>query len=90
MARERNAKAAGGVAKSQLKINEAAKDIQCDVCKATFLKTTREKAYENPRRGSGRSFQDLRLTRSRHRLTEHATNKHSKTLAECFPSFVPT
>lgn len=25
--------------------NEAAKDIQCDTCKATFLKTTREKAY---------------------------------------------
>jgi hypothetical protein len=45
MKRERNAKAAGGVAKSQLKQNEAAKDIQCTICKATFLKTTREKAY---------------------------------------------
>ncbi|KAM7207732.1 DUF1909 domain containing protein [Naviculisporaceae sp. PSN 640] len=63
--RERNAKNAAGTAKSQLKVNEAAKDIQCDTCKATFLKTTREKA-----------------------LTEHATNKHNKTLKECFPNFV--
>lgn len=23
-----------------------------------------------------------------HRLAEHATNKHSKTMAECFPGFV--
>ncbi|KAJ3374433.1 hypothetical protein GGF31_007210 [Allomyces arbusculus] len=37
--RERNAKAAGGVAKSQLKVNEAAKNIQCVVCKQTFLGT---------------------------------------------------
>ncbi|KAK3329454.1 At2g23090 like protein [Apodospora peruviana] len=62
--RERNAKNAAGGAKSQLKVNEAAKDIQCDTCKATFLKTTREKA-----------------------LTEHAVNKHNKTLKECFPTF---
>ncbi|KUJ24200.1 DUF1909-domain-containing protein [Mollisia scopiformis] len=52
------------VAKSQLKVNEQAKDIQCQVCKSTFLKTTRAPA-----------------------LTEHATNKHSKTLEECFSSF---
>ncbi|KAJ9130413.1 hypothetical protein NKR23_g12209 [Pleurostoma richardsiae] len=63
--RERNAKEAKGSAKSQLKANQAAMDIQCDICKATFLKTTREKA-----------------------LTEHATNKHSKGLADCFPKFV--
>jgi hypothetical protein len=32
------------VAKSQLKVNEQAKDIQCQVCKSTFLKTTRAPA----------------------------------------------
>ncbi|KAL1855755.1 hypothetical protein VTK73DRAFT_8487 [Phialemonium thermophilum] len=62
--RERNQKEAKGTAKSQLKVNAAAMDIQCVTCKATFLKTSREKA-----------------------LTEHATNKHNKTLAECFPTF---
>jgi hypothetical protein len=31
-------------AKSQLKVNEQAKDIQCTVCKSTFLKTTRAPA----------------------------------------------
>ncbi|KAJ9161457.1 hypothetical protein NKR19_g2260 [Coniochaeta hoffmannii] len=41
--RERNAKDAKGGAKSQLKVNEAAKSIQCKVCFATFLSTTREK-----------------------------------------------
>ncbi|KAB8304821.1 hypothetical protein EYC80_004162 [Monilinia laxa] len=40
--RARNQKdAEKGAAKSQLKVNESAKDIQCDVCKTTFLKTTR-------------------------------------------------
>ncbi|KAL4884306.1 At2g23090 like protein [Aspergillus karnatakaensis] len=63
--RERNAKEAGKGGKSQLKVNEAAKDIQCVVCRATFLKTTRGPA-----------------------LTEHAANKHSKTLQDCFPGFV--
>ncbi|TQS36650.1 hypothetical protein Golomagni_02892 [Golovinomyces magnicellulatus] len=53
------------VAKSQLKTNEQAKDIQCQVCRSTFLKTTRAPA-----------------------LTEHASNKHSKTLSECFPNFI--
>ncbi|KUI58687.1 hypothetical protein VM1G_06120 [Cytospora mali] len=62
--RERNAKNAGKEAKSQLKVNEQAKDIQCKVCFSTFLKTTRGPA-----------------------LTEHAANKHSKTLAECFPTY---
>ncbi|KAL5332267.1 At2g23090 like protein [Aspergillus crustosus] len=63
--RERNAKEAGKGGKSQLKVNEAAKDIQCVVCRSTFLKTTRGPA-----------------------LTEHAANKHSKTLQDCFPGFV--
>ncbi|KAK7739894.1 hypothetical protein SLS53_005487 [Cytospora paraplurivora] len=62
--RERNLKNAKGDAKSQLKVNEQAKDIQCKTCFSTFLKTTRAPA-----------------------LTEHAQNKHNKTLAECFPGY---
>ncbi|CAG9955129.1 hypothetical protein V2G26_011762 [Clonostachys chloroleuca] len=54
----------GKTAKSQLKANQQACDIQCVVCKSTFLKTTKAPA-----------------------LTEHAENKHNKTLAEAFPSF---
>ncbi|KAI0126452.1 At2g23090 like protein [Xylariales sp. AK1849] len=61
--RERNAKdAKGGAAKSQLKTNAKAMNIQCQICKSTFLGTTRAP-----------------------QLTEHAVNKHSKTLPECFP-----
>ena len=62
--RERNAKEAKGSAKSQLKTNAKAMNIQCDTCKSTFLATTREPA-----------------------LLEHAQNKHSKTVKECFPTF---
>lgn len=62
--RERNAKDAKGAAKSQLKINVKAMDIQCQICKSTFLKTTRAP-----------------------QLTEHAVNKHSKTLPDCFPGY---
>nr|XP_036587594.1 uncharacterized protein CTRU02_02509 [Colletotrichum truncatum]KAF6798536.1 hypothetical protein CTRU02_02509 [Colletotrichum truncatum] len=62
--RERNQKDAKSKG-SQLKVNAAAKDIQCQICKATFLKTTKAPA-----------------------LTEHAENKHSKGLADCFPSFI--
>ncbi|KAM0455186.1 hypothetical protein ACHAPV_000476 [Trichoderma viride] len=61
--RERNAKDKG-VAKSQLKVNQQAMDIQCQICKSTFLKTTKAPA-----------------------LLEHAQNKHSKSLADCFPTF---
>ncbi|GFF64737.1 hypothetical protein CNMCM8694_004005 [Aspergillus lentulus] len=64
--RDRNAKDAKVTAKkSQLRSNEAAKDIICITCRQTFLKTTRAPA-----------------------LTEHASNKHNKTLQECFPGFV--
>lgn len=41
-------KNAGKEAKSQLKVNESAKDIQCKVCFSTFLKTSRAPAYANP------------------------------------------
>ncbi|KAF9160198.1 hypothetical protein DFQ27_005056 [Actinomortierella ambigua] len=45
MRRERNAKdAAGG--KSQLKVNEAAKNIICTICRQTFLCTIRSKNLE--------------------------------------------
>ncbi|PQE06588.1 family SERF protein [Rutstroemia sp. NJR-2017a BVV2] len=56
-----------GVAKSQLKVNEQAKSIQCDTCKSTFLQTTKLPA-----------------------LTEHASNKHSKTLEACFAKYLAT
>ena len=46
--RERNAKDTKGTAKSQLKANQKALNIQCDTCKATFLSTTRETAYVLP------------------------------------------
>jgi hypothetical protein len=42
--RERNAEKGPKAAKSQLKVNEQAKDIQCNICKNTFLKTTRAPA----------------------------------------------
>ncbi|KAF4976964.1 hypothetical protein FZEAL_6434 [Fusarium zealandicum] len=61
--RDRNQKDKN-VAKSQLKVNSQACDIQCQICKSTFLKTTKAPA-----------------------LTEHAANKHSKSLPECFPTF---
>ncbi|KAI1811766.1 At2g23090 like protein [Poronia punctata] len=61
--RERNAKD-GKAAKSQLKTNVSAMNIQCQICKSTFLSTTRAP-----------------------QLTEHATNKHSKALLDCFPTF---
>lgn len=44
--------------------NVKAMDIQCQICKSTFLKTTRAP-----------------------QLTEHAVNKHSKTLPDCFPGY---
>lgn len=44
MKRERNQKA-GNTAKSQLKVNSQACDIQCTICKSTFLKTTKAPAY---------------------------------------------
>ncbi|CDH50296.1 conserved hypothetical protein [Lichtheimia corymbifera JMRC:FSU:9682] len=64
MRRERNAKAAGKAANSQLKVNAAAKNIICVQCRQTFLCTAREK-----------------------QLSEHAENKHSKTVKDCFPDW---
>ncbi|KZS96152.1 DUF1909-domain-containing protein [Sistotremastrum niveocremeum HHB9708] len=44
--RDRNAKGSGPTAKSQTKINEAAKNIICATCRQTFLLTTREPALQ--------------------------------------------
>ncbi|KAH9853180.1 DUF1909-domain-containing protein [Lenzites betulinus] len=44
--RERNAAKAGGTAKSQIKTNQAALNIICNICKQTFLLTTRPPALE--------------------------------------------
>ncbi|KAI8922203.1 hypothetical protein PhCBS80983_g03099 [Powellomyces hirtus] len=46
MARERKKAAAGKTANSQLKVNEAAKNTMCSVCRQTFLMTIRQKALE--------------------------------------------
>ncbi|PWN54017.1 DUF1909-domain-containing protein [Violaceomyces palustris] len=62
--RERNAKDAKSGPSSQLKVNEAAKNVMCMTCRQTFLLTVREPA-----------------------LKEHAENKHSKTIADCFPNW---
>ncbi|KAF8499464.1 At2g23090 like protein [Gautieria morchelliformis] len=62
--RERAGKGGPKEAKSSLKVNEQARNIQCTVCKQTFLVTTRQPALE-----------------------EHASNRHSKTLDVCFPTF---
>ncbi|KAI8344963.1 At2g23090 like protein [Blakeslea trispora] len=64
MKRERNAKSAKKENSSQLKTNQAAKNIICKTCFQTFLCTSREKA-----------------------LSEHAENKHNKTIKECFPDY---
>ncbi|KAJ5128205.1 hypothetical protein N7526_006371 [Penicillium atrosanguineum] len=61
MKRERNQKDAKA-AKSQTKSNEKAMSIQCQICRQTFLQTTKAPA-----------------------LLEHASNKHKKGLADCFP-----
>ncbi|KAJ2784826.1 hypothetical protein H4R18_000860 [Coemansia javaensis] len=45
--RERAKKAAGGVAKSQLKANEAAKTIMCQRCKQTFMCTARRDTLQD-------------------------------------------
>ncbi|KAJ5242062.1 uncharacterized protein N7469_000389 [Penicillium citrinum] len=42
--RERNATQGKSVAKSQTKSNEKAMSIQCQVCKQTFLQTTKAPA----------------------------------------------
>ncbi|KAF4622869.1 hypothetical protein D9613_001620 [Agrocybe pediades] len=65
--RERNADKAAAAkgGKSQAKVNEQAKSIICQVCRQSFLITTRAPALE-----------------------EHSANKHSKTLKDCFPTFV--
>ncbi|KAI9017245.1 hypothetical protein HDU85_007202 [Gaertneriomyces sp. JEL0708] len=46
MKRDRAAKDKAGGAKSQLKVNEAAKNVQCQVCRQTFLLTIRQRALE--------------------------------------------
>ncbi|KAI9354511.1 At2g23090 like protein [Zopfochytrium polystomum] len=46
MRRDRQDKGANQ-AKSQLKANEAAKSIQCSICRQTFLSTVREKALND-------------------------------------------
>ncbi|KAJ3265165.1 hypothetical protein HDU77_006210 [Chytriomyces hyalinus] len=60
MARARNAKNASADAKSQLKVNEQAKNVQCGICRQTFLLTIREKALQEhiDSKHSGKTIKD--------------------------------
>lgn len=53
--------------------------IQCQVCKQTFLQTTKAPAYVE--------YGSLRVCSMANvcSLLEHASNKHKKGLADCFP-----
>ncbi|KAJ6012295.1 hypothetical protein N7499_012737 [Penicillium canescens] len=84
-------------AKSQTKSNEKACNIQCQVCRQTFLQTTKAPAYVilslqllvslSPRTPLFTLAFGLNLTNERlpSSLLEHASNKHNKGLADCFP-----
>ncbi|ORX49018.1 DUF1909-domain-containing protein [Piromyces finnis] len=58
--RERMKETASKGGKSQLKINEKAKNIICEVCRTTFLCTVREKALQEhvSNKHPGKSFTD--------------------------------
>ncbi|ORX77191.1 DUF1909-domain-containing protein [Anaeromyces robustus] len=58
--RERMKENAPKAAKSQLKINEKAKNIICEVCRTTFLCTVREKALQEHvnNKHAGKTFKD--------------------------------
>jgi 5-methylcytosine-specific restriction endonuclease McrA len=56
--RERNQKDSKA-AKSQLKVNQQAMDIQCQVCRSTFLKTTKAPALtEHAENKHGKNLAD--------------------------------
>lgn len=69
------------------KQNKQACDIQCQVCKSTFLKTTKGPAYVHSPPNDTTSQVDRANNNLTSSLAEHAENKHSKTLAECFPTY---
>ncbi|CAJ0829361.1 5654_t:CDS:2 [Entrophospora sp. SA101] len=87
--RERNQKTNGAKnTSSQLKANEAARTVICQVCRNTFLCTIRAKALVfNPKIYNYYILYGL-IIQLYSRLSEHADNKHSKTLQDCFPGFV--
>ncbi|KAG6013811.1 hypothetical protein E4U54_006315 [Claviceps lovelessii] len=65
--RERNAKDSK-VAKSQLKVNQQAMNIQCQICKATFLSTTKGPArrlvsWNMPKTSTAKELQTASLAR---------------------------
>lgn len=64
--------------------NEKAKNIQCQTCKQTFLQTTKAPAYVVPCDVLHHEILDPDICWL-YSLLEHATNKHKKGLAECFP-----
>lgn len=66
-------------------------DIQCQICKSTFLKTTRAPQYVASVLPETFCSAKTRLLTQRSprftRLEVHAQNKHSKTIADCFPGY---
>lgn len=94
--RERNAKAGGPKeAKSQLKSNEAAKNVVCQTCRQTFLLTVREPAYVHqpgtfaqltPQTQAARGEQAQQGTlRRAARLADQ-----TQTVKDCFPTWSAT
>lgn len=88
--------------KSQAKVNEAAKSIVCSTCKQSFVSfrapfpvfhhwwIVLDSWLLHVRLRKSSSY-PLLLCKPTHAtnnsLEEHSANKHSKTMAECFPNF---
>ncbi|KAI9090057.1 At2g23090 like protein [Phlyctochytrium arcticum] len=60
MRRDKLAEKKGGAGKSQLKVNESAKNTICGICRQTFLMTVRQKALEEhvENKHAGKTFKD--------------------------------
>lgn len=59
-------------------------NIVCNVCKQTFLSTSRAPQYA-PLVLAAQRIAQADITTPR--LTQHAENKHNSTLPQCFPEF---
>ena len=77
-------KLGSSAAKSSLKVNEAAKTIQCTICRQTYLCTSKVPAYQT----GLRIAQTWMFYLQEPELRQHHESKHGKnTFAECFPGF---
>ena len=100
--RERNAEKQKGPSKSQAKVNEAAKTIVCSTCKQDFVSfvypsrcSTTDQSFSIVAYYPCTCVSDLDYLSKPtfttdalySSLEEHAANKHSKTMADCFPAY---